>query len=47
MTANKKDIAFEKIANEFEKFSNLILKQLDLLSEVFQSEEKDILENLL
>ncbi len=47
MTANKKDIAFEKIANEFEKFSNLVLRQLDLLSEVFQSEEKDILENLL
>ncbi len=35
MLTNKKEIAFEKITTEFEKLSNLILKQLNLLDQIF------------
>ncbi len=41
MTTTKKELTFEKITNEFEEFSNLVLKQLDLLSNIFQTEEKE------
>ncbi|MBA7544256.1 Phosphate-specific transport system accessory protein PhoU [subsurface metagenome] len=36
MTTNK-DMAIQKIIQEFEKLSNLILEQLDILNEVFKS----------
>ncbi len=47
MTTTKKEISFEKITNEFEEFSNLVLKQLDLLSNIFQTEEKEKLFKVL
>ena len=40
MTTNK-DIAIQKIEKEFEKLSNLILEQLQLLDMLFKTEEED------
>lgn len=47
MTVNKKESVIEKITNEFESFSNLILKQINLLTEAFGLEDKEELDKLL
>ena len=39
MTTNK-DLAIQKIEKEFEKLSNLVLEQLQLLDEVLNREKK-------
>lgn len=47
MTTDLNNIAFEKIYNEFEDLSNLVLRQIDLLKIVFEYNEKTIPEEIL
>jgi phosphate transport system protein len=42
-----KDLAIQKIEKEFEKMSNLVLEQLQLLHEVLDSKKDSIRENIL
>jgi len=46
MTTDLKNRAFNKIFTEFEDFSNLILRQLDLLNEIFELSEDSIPEEI-
>lgn len=46
MTTNK-DLAIQKIEKEFEKLSNLVLEQLQLLDEVLNSEEDSVKEKII
>lgn len=39
MMHSKKDTAFEKISNDFEVFSNIVLEQLDLLEKIANSDQ--------
>ncbi|MDA3778768.1 MAG: phosphate uptake regulator PhoU [Bacteroidales bacterium] len=47
MTTDLKNNAFYKIFTDFESFSNLILKQVDLLTEIFDRSEKNISKKII
>jgi phosphate transport system protein len=45
--SNKKDVAIERIMNEFEAYANLTLLQLDLLKKILLANEPDNNKNLI